>query len=102
MSALNLFELAGFDPERPKPRLLVDSEEARVVLFSIRAGQVIPAHVSPSRVFMYCAQGTGTFLKGDAEVPVKPGTLVACEPDEPHGMSAAEDMLVLAVIAPCP
>lgn len=100
--SINLFEQAGFDPVRPRSQLLVDSPEARAVLFSIKAGQAIPAHVSPSRVLMYCAQGKGSFLKGESQVPVQPGTLVACDPYENHGMSATEDMLVLAVIAPCP
>lgn len=102
MSALNLFEEADFSPARPISKLLVDSAEARAVLFSIKAGQEIPAHVSPSRVFMLCAQGAGSFLKGEETVPVKAGTLVACDPYEPHGMRATEDMLVFAVIAPCP
>lgn len=98
----NLFEQANFNPARPMSRLLADSPEARVVLFSIRAGQEIPAHISPSRVFMYCAQGAGAFLKGTDQIPVKAGTLVECDPYENHGMSATEDMLVMAVIAPCP
>lgn len=100
--SINVLELANFNPSRPMSRLLADSPEARVVLFSIRAGQEIPAHISPSRVFMYCAQGSGSFLKGEGQVPVKPGTLVECDPYENHGMSATEDMLVMAVIAPCP
>lgn len=100
--SINLFEQANFNPARPMSRLLADSPEARVVLFSIGAGQEIPAHISPSRVFMYCAQGAGSFLKGEAQVPVKPGTMVECAPYENHGMSATEDMLVMAVIAPCP
>ncbi|RLJ70884.1 Cupin domain-containing protein [Hydrogenivirga caldilitoris] len=96
--------LSSFFPtsSQLKKALLVDSKEARVIVFSMPAGSEIPAHTSPARVLLYCAKGSGKFLKGEEWIEVEEGDLVPCEPLEPHGMKADKDMVVMAVIAPAP
>ena len=93
---------ADFSAERPRSQILYDSEAARVVLFNLRTGQTVPPHVAPVRVLMLVIEGRGEFVVGEEALPVGPGSLAICEPNESHGFTAAEDLSVLAVIAPRP
>jgi quercetin dioxygenase-like cupin family protein len=72
---------AKFSPDRPVTRLL---------------------HDSPEMVLMHVLQGKGVFLTGKGEEPAFPGAFAVTEPNEPHGMKAAERTVMLAVIAPRP
>lgn len=104
MVPVDLKEKAVFLPNRPGTQLVHGSENMRVVVFALRAGQEVPAHVSPSEVLMHVVSGRGTFLVTEGTRKVAAGDLVVCAPNEPHGMAAApdEDLIVLAVIAPSP
>lgn len=104
MEARDLFELVEFRAEKYNARLLYDSENARVVLFSLEGGQQIDPHSAPSTVVMCALQGAGSFIKGEDVIAVKAGSLIACEPNELHGMKAdkGERLAVLAVVAPRP
>lgn len=93
---------AGFSPDRPVSTLLYDSEAMRVVVFGLLAGQEIPPHTAPSRVVLHIVQGKGVFVTGSGEQPAHAGDFVITEPDEPHGLKAAEKTVMLAVIAPRP
>lgn len=72
------------------------------MVFALRPGQEVEAHTSPSRVFLYCARGKGAFLRGESWQPVREGDFAAFDPGEVHAMRAEEEMVVLALIAPCP
>lgn len=102
MEPINLIKGARFAEEHVEKELRHNSENMRVVTFNLAKGQVIPPHVAPVEVLMYVATGSGTFTVGDKEHPVDTGSVVVCAPMESHGMSAAEDMVVLAIIAPSP
>ncbi|MBI5420612.1 MAG: cupin domain-containing protein [Deltaproteobacteria bacterium] len=93
---------AGFSPDRPVSKLLYDSDALRVVVFGLLAGQEVPPHTAPSRVLLQVVQGKGAFITGSGERPAHPGAFVVTEPDEPHGLKAAEKTVLLAVIAPRP
>ena len=93
---------AGFSPDRPVSKLLYDSEAMRVVVFGLLPGQEIPPHTAPSRVVLHVVQGKGVFLTGSGEQPAHAGAFVITEPNEPHGLKAAEKTVLLAVIAPRP
>jgi len=100
-----LFDLQAqseFAEDRPRSQLLYDSEAARVVLFNLRAGQTVPPHSAPVRVMMLVVAGQGQFRTGEDTFRVRPGYLAICEPNQPHGFSAEEDLTVLATIAPRP
>jgi quercetin dioxygenase-like cupin family protein len=102
MERISLDELEEYSREHPVTKLLHDSEAVRVVLFCLDAGQEIPLHVSTSRVLMHVIKGRGCLRAGEKEVKARPGTLVVCAREEPHGMKAEERMIVLATIAPSP
>lgn len=93
---------AQFSPDRPVSRLLHDAPQMRVVVFGLEPGQEIPPHTVASRVLLHVLLGRGAFLTGKGEEPAYPGAFVVTEPDEPHGLKAAERTVMLAVIAPRP
>ena len=93
---------AEFSLDRPVSKLLYDSEEMRIVVFGLNAGQEIPPHTTSSRVVLHVVQGKGDFLTGSGERPAHAGAFVVTEPNEPHGLKANEKTVLLAVIAPRP
>jgi len=93
---------AEFSPDRHVSKLLYDSDAMRVVVFGLLPGQEIPPHTAPSRVVLHMVQGKGSFLTGSGEQPAHAGAFVITEPNEPHGLKAAEKTVLLAVIAPRP
>ncbi len=103
MIPVNLLEKVAFLPDRPASQLVHDSDDMRVVVFGLEPGQVVSAHVSPSSVLMTVVEGSGTFLVKEGVREVKAGDVTICAPNEPHGMTAGnERMVILAVIAPSP
>lgn len=102
MSTANTIAWAQFSDQRPVSQLLMDSPDMRVIGFCLKAGQTVSPHRSPYRVFMTVLQGRGHMLAGENERPVRMGDWAACEPNELHGFTAEEDMVVMAVIAPSP
>src|SRR5512134_1751608 len=91
-----------FSPDRPVSKLLYDSDAMRIVVFGLMPGQEIPPHTAPSRVVLHMVEGKGAFLTGSGEQPAHAGAFVLTEPNEPHGLKAAEKSILLAVIAPRP
>lgn len=90
-------------PDRPATALLHDSADARVVMFRIEPGQEVPVHTSTSTVLLVIVAGTGTVAGGDGDRRVGPGDIVAYDPQEPHGMRAdGEQLVIAAIIAPRP
>lgn len=88
---------------RPGTALAYDAPDARVVVFRIDPGQAVSPHTSPSTVILSIAAGRGTVSGAEGERPVCAGDVIAYEPNEPHGMRAdGEQLVVLAVIAPGP
>ena len=99
---LDALKEAEFSPVRPVSKLLYDSDAMRVVVFGLLPGQETPPHTAPSRVVLHMVQGKGAFLTGSGEQPAHAGAFVITEPNEPHGLKAAEKTVLLAVIAPRP
>ena len=88
---------------RPATALLHDCGDARVVLFRLEPGQVVPVHTSSSTVLLTIISGSGTVSGEDGQCAVKPGDIVVYAEGEPHGMQAAgEQFIIAAVIAPRP
>ena len=88
---------------RPAMAVVHDAPDARLVVFRLAAGQAVPVHTSVSSVMLYVLSGSGLVSSADGERDVRAGTVVAYEPQEPHGIRAlTEEFIVLAVIAPRP
>lgn len=102
MKVAHISQYREFSSERFVSKLIHDSENSRVVLFCLDAGQEVPAHSSTSEVIFLVVGGKGTIQVGDAEVMVEAGNIVTCPPQALHGIKAGEKIEVLAVIAPRP
>lgn len=90
-------------PNRPAMALVHDGPDARLVVFRLAPGQSVPVHTSASSVILQVLSGSGQVSGRDGELDVRAGMAVAYEPQEPHGMHArTEELVVLAVIAPRP
>ncbi len=111
MKPLNVLHAArgavAADANRPATALVLDSPDARLVVFRLAAGQEVPPHRSSSTVLLSVLSGSGTLSGESAEGPVdRPctqGDVVAYEPNELHGMRATDgELLLLATITPRP
>jgi quercetin dioxygenase-like cupin family protein len=88
---------------RPATALIHDSSDARVVLFRIEPGQEVPVHTSVSTVLLIVISGSGVVTGATGDCDVHAGDIVAYDVNEPHGMRAPNEALVIsAVIAPRP
>ena len=99
---IQLSQFQEFDSKRVVSKLLHDSENCRVVLFCLEAGQEAAPHQSSSEVIFYVVGGKGRISVGDDEVDVASEIIVVCPPMLPHGIKAEERTTVLAVITPRP
>jgi quercetin dioxygenase-like cupin family protein len=88
---------------RPATALIHDSADARVVVFRIEPGQQVPVHSSVSTVLLIVISGAGVVAGATGDRDVRAGDIIAYDVNEPHGMRANEEPLVIAaVIAPRP
>lgn len=84
-------------------RVLHNCESCRVVLFNLAAGQEVEPHTADACVLMHVVDGSGFIRKGAEEIGVSKDDLVFFNPNEVHGMRAAESALsVMATIIPKP
>lgn len=86
---------AEFSDAGPKKKVLCETSSLTSILVALRGGHEIPAHTVGSEVVMHVIKGEGSFYTGSGTQEVKEGSLVVCAPDEPHGISAKSDMIVL-------
>ncbi len=97
-------EAVAVNPKRPATAMLLDSPDARMMVFRIAPGQEVPPHRSPSTVLLTVLSGVGTVLGRDGWSECSVGDMVVYEPDEVHAMRSTEDaeLLLLATLAPRP
>lgn len=91
----------GFSGERVQTKLLFDSDNVRIVLFFLDAGQEVEPHVSTSSVSILVLKGTGRWI-GNVEKDFSEGDLSCYNPEEQHGFAAKERSVLLAFITPSP
>lgn len=90
-------------PDRPATAIVHDGPDARLVVFRLEAGQAVAPHMSTSTVILSIAAGSGMVSGATGELSVRAGDVVTFDANEPHGMRALSNpMVVLAVIAPRP
>lgn len=92
------------NPDRPATALLLDEPDARVVVFRIEPGQVVPVHTSTSTVLIQLLAGSGMIGTPENELECATGDVISFTPEEPHGMRAVGDdaLLLRVTITPRP
>jgi quercetin dioxygenase-like cupin family protein len=94
---------AAANPTRPATAVVHDSPDARLILFRLAPGQVVPPHSNASTVVLTVVSGRGFARGGDDECALAPGQAIVFEPNELHGMRAeSEELVLLATITPRP
>jgi quercetin dioxygenase-like cupin family protein len=88
---------------RPATATMLDTPDARLVVFRIEPGQSVAPHHSVSTVILTILEGEGVVLGKEGERSCRAGDIVVYEPGETHGMRAIDKTLkILATIAPRP
>lgn len=96
-------EAVTANPSRPATAVLHDTDDARLVVFRLSPGQMVPPHRSVSTVTISVISGRGFIVGENDERAVAQGEMAIFAPNELHGMRATDDELVLlATITPRP
>jgi len=105
MQKTNIFEEGPFKDTGYGMLWVHDSPNFRVVNFNFKAGQELPIHHHDvdGELSIVVLEGEGEFL-ADAGVtmPAKPGDVLVCPINVPHGIRSITDMRVLVTVAPPP
>ncbi len=92
------------NPHGVDARLLYNEEHAQAIHLLLEPGQALKRHITPTDVFFYVLEGSGTVEVGDEQQEVAVGTLV----DSPAGIAhrwmndSDARLRVLVVKAPRP
>jgi uncharacterized protein (DUF2249 family)/quercetin dioxygenase-like cupin family protein len=70
----------------------------RVVLVSMRAGQILPEHAANGLVTVYSVSGRVLFYEGTECCDMVPGALIRLAPGRPHRVEAKEDSRLLVTM----
>jgi quercetin dioxygenase-like cupin family protein len=82
---------------------ILDTADARLLVFRIEPGQAVAPHHSVSTVILTILEGEGLVLGKEGERACRPGDIIVYEPGETHGMRAVDQTFkLLATIAPRP
>ena len=90
-------------PTRPAMAVILDTPDARLLVFRLEPGQSVAPHHSVSTVILTVLDGEGIVLGKEGERKCRAGDTVVYEPGETHGMRAVDRTFeLLATIAPRP
>ncbi|GIV00643.1 MAG: hypothetical protein KatS3mg014_2258 [Actinomycetota bacterium] len=96
-------ELASFDAERFRPRVLFESAAMKVVLAALEPGQAVDLHDPRVDVAIAVLEGQADVWVGDRPRRMRPGEVAVIPAGETRGMRAAGGRTVLLhVVAPPP
>ena len=105
MKSLSLLENIEFHAQAPHAEPLFVSDEARILRFTLRPGQVVQEHNAPhSPVFVTVLQGRGLFAGADGVgQSFGPNSFLIFEAGENHSIRALdEDLVVLLFLREAP
>ncbi len=105
MKSISLLQEVEFHEKHPNAEPLFVSDEARVLRFSLRPGQVVREHNAPhSPVIVTVLRGRGMFAGGDGvEQEFGPNDLLIFQAGEEHSIRALdEDLIFVAFLREAP
>jgi uncharacterized protein (DUF2249 family) len=97
MQQYNLNDLAEFDDQKFRPKVLINEPGHRMVLLSLRAGQSVPEHRNQGKVIVHVVRGHITFYGGTSSCELHAGEVVYLESGAPHRIEAHEDSVLFVV-----
>ncbi|SRX93818.1 cupin [Rhodothermus marinus DSM 4252] [Mycobacterium shimoidei] len=96
-------ELAEFDAESFVPKVLFESERAKVMLAGLEAGQEIPLHAPRVDLAVAVLEGVGDLWVDDAPHPIAQGDIAVISAGTTRGVrSRGGRLILLFVVSPPP
>jgi len=89
---------AAFGETGPQPRFLLDSEQFKVLVAGLEAGQQIPVHPESASMYHFL-EGRGQMTVDDEKYAVEPGSTVIALAGAKRGMRADTRLIFLAAKA---
>lgn len=97
------WDLRGLKLKPRLPEILSSSEDARVIVLDLAAGESLDEHEVHERAFLVVLEGEVKVDTGaGASAHGGPGTLVEFEPRERHMVAAESDSRLLLLLTPWP
>lgn len=102
MLVLDLLKAVEWNEQGPRTRLLSDNGDARMILLTLRAGQEIKEHLSPSQLIVQVLDGSVAFAAAEQHVTLHAGMLCQLTAALPHQLRAEKDSVLLLIMTPSP
>ncbi len=95
-----IWSKGSFSEFMPAKDSVYSSEDLRCIYFYLKKGQKIDLHTSPHLVWITVLEGKSRFFIGSEEntQDLCEKESILYEPREPHGFSALEDCVLMALI----
>ncbi len=98
----DLRKLSQFHEDKPFVQVLSDIGDARVVLFTFKAGQQLKEHRTTSQILVQVLRGRVTFSTAANSVKLQAGMVLQLEENVSHSVLAQTDAVVLVTMTPSP
>jgi quercetin dioxygenase-like cupin family protein len=99
---LDLLKAVQWNEQGPRTRLLSDNGDVRVILLTLRAGQELKEHLSPSQLLVQVIEGSVAFAAAEEHVTLHTGMLCQLTAGLPHQLRAEKDTVLLLIMTPSP
>jgi len=99
---LNLLKAVEWNEQGPRTRLLSDNGDSRLILLTLRAGQELKEHLSPSKLIVQVIEGSVAFTADGQQVILQAGMLCQIVTGLPHQLRAEKDTVLLLIMTPSP
>lgn len=97
----NWREKITYSREGPQPRVLMETDEYRVILAGLEPGAKIPPHPEAGAIY-HILEGSGWMTVNDQRLAVRDGSIVAVPHGGTRGLEAETRLAFLAVRVPPP
>lgn len=98
----DLRKLAQFQEDKPYIQVLSDIGDARVVLFTFKAGQQLKEHSTTSQILVQVLRGRVTFSTAGNSVKLQAGMVLQLEENVSHSILAQTDAIMMVTMTPSP
>jgi quercetin dioxygenase-like cupin family protein len=100
---MDIWDLASLAVHPHRPVVLHSDEgAARVIAINLPAGEELQDHEVHEHAWLHVHHGAVEVTQNGARVQARAGSLVHWRPQERHAVRAAEDALLVLVLAPWP
>lgn len=98
MQPVDVVAEAQFNADKVQPKVLYSSQNLRVFVVAMRAGQEVAPH--PSTLAIFCIlKGRGTFSIDDLNYPVQAGSLLVGADGTSRGLKCDEEIILVGARA---